>query len=64
MRSLSSLTDDLSHRPAPWPRDLDTRYGRPGRTWLGCVAFGIAFWISVGFGIRALIVALEGSARP
>jgi hypothetical protein len=34
------------------------RCRRPGWLWLGYMVSGVAFWIGVGFGIRALIAVL------
>jgi hypothetical protein len=48
--------DGLSQRPDDQPKTVDAvRFRRPGWIWLGCIVFGIVFWISVGFGIRALV---------
>ena len=56
MRALSPLIDDLSRRPAPPPRGPDSRL----EIWitLGCIVYCAAFWVGMGFGIRALVIVL------
>jgi hypothetical protein len=56
MRALSPLIDELSRRPAPRPRAPDSRL----EIWitLGYIVYCAAFWVGVGFGIRALVVVL------
>ena len=59
MRVLPPLIDYPSPRPNGQPRTGDlVPYRRPGWFWLGCVAFGIACWIGVGFGIHELVTVL------
>ena len=53
--------EDLSQQRDNQPTAIDAagdRYPYPGWFWLGYIAFGVAFWIGVGFGIRALVNAL------
>ena len=57
MRASSPLIDDLSRRSTPQPGLFDTRDPDIWIT-LGCVVYCTAFWIGVGFGIRALIAVL------
>ena len=56
-----SRLEDLSQQPENQSTTIDAagdRYPYPGWFWLGYIAFGVAFWTGVGFGIRALVAAL------
>jgi len=56
-----SQLQDHSQQPDNQPIAIDaaeSRYPYPGWFWLGYIAFGAAFWIGVGFGIRALVAVL------
>ena len=57
MRPSSPLLDDLARRPTPQPGVFDI--GHPD-IWitLACIVYCAAFWIGVGFGIRALVIVL------
>jgi hypothetical protein len=59
MRAPFADIDDLSQRPDDQPKTVDAaRFRRPGWTWLGCIAIGIAFWTGAAFAIRALVAVL------
>jgi len=46
-----ALISDLTRQPAV----NAARYRHLGWFWFGCIMFGAAFWIGVGFGINALV---------
>jgi hypothetical protein len=56
MEDPMSPVDDRTghHHDEPRAR-LAPRRDRPGWFWLGCIAFGIACWIGLGFGARSLL---------
>jgi hypothetical protein len=58
MLAPSTLINDLLLRPDDKPGSVDAPFRYPGWIWLGCIAFGIACWTGVWFGVRALAAVL------